>query len=630
MGRVPDDVVDQIRDGAPIEDVVGEFVSLKKAGTNYKGLCPFHDEKTPSFNVNPRMGIYKCFGCGAGGNVFQFLIQHEGMSFPEALSRLAKRQGIDLSRYEESSGRNPPKPDARQKILSINRMAADFFRAALESNPGERGRRYLDERGVTPEAIERFRIGFVPPRWDSLIKAAGTRGVSPDDLAEAGLAVRREEGSGYYDRFRDRIMFPIRNHEGEIVGFGGRSLPDSDSRHATAKYVNSPDMALFKKGRTLYGFYEGRESIREKKRVLVTEGYFDVISLWRHGFREAVAPLGTALTSEHIRSLRAHAEELVFVFDPDAAGLAASERAGAMAGRMLGLAGAPDQLVAGDVLRKDFIDRDGAGAVRLKVVNLPEGRDIDTFLGENGADDFTRLLADAEGILENTVKTAMAGIAAGASQAEKIEAIQRLLPILGACHRSVQDQYLALLEDQLGIPYPTLTAMVRRMLAENARERSPRREEEKIDLLGENLERPKFEMDALQLLLMRPELASEVPDGLMTDPAVNEVLSLLKSGDAASPTAASIADRLESPGARALVVELAVVEVEPEPEEVEAELFDCIERLKERRRRKMEEDLLKRIEQTRKEEGEDSPNMWKLLERKNALLRERQRAASPR
>ena len=628
MGRIPDEVVDQIRDGAPIEDVVGEFVPVKKAGTNYKGLCPFHDEKTPSFNVNPRMGIYKCFGCGAGGNAFQFLMQHEGLSFPEALSRLAKRQGIDLTRYEESSGRSPQKPDARQKILAINRMAADFFGVALESNPGERGRRYLADRGVTKEALERFRIGFAPPRWDALIKGAGGRGVSPDELADAGLAVRREDGSGFYDRFRDRIMFPIRNHEGEIVGFGGRSLPDSDSRHATAKYVNSPDTALFKKGRILYGFYEGREAIREKKRVLVTEGYFDVISLWRHGFREAVAPLGTALTSEHIRSLRAHAEELVFVFDPDAAGLAASERAGAMAGRMLGLAGAPDQLVAGDVLRKDFIDRDGAGAVRLKVVNLPEGRDIDTFLGENGADDFTRLLADAEGILENTVKTAMAGIAAGASQAEKIEAIQRLLPILGACHRSVQDQYLALLEDQLGIPYPTLTAMVRRMLAENARERSPRREEEKIDLLGENLERPKFEMDALQLLLMKPELASEVPDGLMTDPAVNEVLSLLKSEDAASLTAASLADRLESPGARALVVELAVVEVEPE--EVEEELFDCIERLKERRRRKMEEDLLKRIEQTRKEEGEDSPKIWKLMERKNALLRERQRAASPR
>ncbi|MCY3823760.1 MAG: DNA primase [Nitrospinae bacterium] len=628
MGRVPEEVVDQIRDGAPIEDVVGEFVRLKKAGTNYKGLCPFHDEKTPSFNVNPRMGIYKCFGCGAGGNVFQFLMQHEGMTFPEALSRLAKRQGIDLSRYEGSGERSPQKPDARQKMLAANRLAADFFRAALESNPGERGRKYLEERGVTDDALDRFRVGFAPPRWDALIKAAGKRGVSPGDLAEAGLAVRREDGSGFYDRFRDRIMFPIRNHEGEIVGFGGRSLPDSDSRHATAKYVNSPDTALFRKGRTLYGFYEGREAIREKKRVLVTEGYFDVISLWRHGFREAVAPLGTALTAEHIRSLRAHAEELVFVFDPDAAGLAASERAGSVAGRMLGLAGAPDLLVASDVLRKNFIDRDGAGAVRLKVVNLPEGRDVDTFLGENGADDFDQLLADAEGILENTVRTAMAGIAAGASQAEKIEAIQRLLPILGACHRSVQDQYLALVEDQLGIPYPTLTAMVRRLLAENARESSPRGEEKKVDLLGENLERPKFETDALQLLLMKPELASEVPDELMTDEAVNEVLSLMKSQDAASLTAASIADRLESAAARALVVELAVVEVEPE--EVEAELFDCIERLKERRRRKTEEDLMKRIEQTRKEEGEDSAEMWKLLERKNALLRERQRAASPR
>ena len=304
----------------------------------------------------------------------------------------------------------------------------------------------------------------------------------------------------------------------------------------------------------------------------------------------------------------------MFVFDPDAAGLAASHRAGSMAGQMLGLAGAPDHLVASDVLRRDFIDRDGAGAVRLKVVNLPEGRDIDAFLQENGPDAFARILSSAEGILENTVKAALSGIAAGAGQAEKIEAIQRLLPILGSCHRSVQDQYLALLEDQLGIPYPTLASMVRRMLAENARERSPRGEEKRVNLLGEGIERPKFELDALQLLLLRPELASSVPDGLMTDPAVNEVLSLMKSQAAASLTAASLADRLESAAARALVVGLAVMEVEPE--EVEAELADCIDRLRERRRREVEDDLLRAIERTREEEGKDSPKLWKLLERK--------------
>lgn len=628
MGRVPDEVVDRIRDGAPIEDVVGDFVRLRKAGANYRGLCPFHDEKTPSFHVNPRMGIYKCFGCGAGGNAFQFLMRHEGMTFPEALSHLARRQGIDISRYEEPSAGGAPRPDARREALAVNRLAADFFRAALRSGPGERGRRYLAGRGVAEAALERFQIGYVPPRWDALIRGAGRRGVSPDALAEAGLAVRREDGSGFYDRFRDRIMFPIRGHDGEIVGFGGRSLPDSDPQHATAKYVNSPDTAVFKKGRALYGFHEAREAIRQKKSVLVTEGYFDVVSLWRHGFPEAVAPLGTALTSDHIRLLRAHAEELVFVFDPDAAGRAASQRAGSVAGGMLGLAGAPDQLVASDVLRKDFIDRDGSGAVRLRVVNLPEGQDVDAFFQANGADDFARLLSAAEGILENTVRTAMAGVAAGAGQAEKIEAIRRMLPILGACHPSVQEQYFALLEDQLGIPYPTLASMTRRMLAEDARARPPQGEREQVNLLGGSVGRPRFEMDALQLLLMRPELASRVPDGLITDPAVSEALRLMKAQAAAALTPASLADRLESPAARALVVELAVVEAPPD--DVEAELRDCVGRLEERRRRKQEEDLLKRIERTRREEGGDSPNLWKLLERKNALLRERQRAASPR
>ncbi len=626
MGRVPEEIIQQVRDGAPIEDVVGEFVRLKRAGSNYKGLCPFHDEKTPSFNVNPRMGIYKCFGCGAGGDVFRFLMEHEGLTFPEALERLARRQGIDLSRYEGGPSDGARTPDARPKLLAVNRLAAEFFTVALASRPGERGRLYLDERSVEREAIERFGVGYAPARWDALIKGAGSRGVSPEDLAEAGLAVRREDGSGFYDRFRDRIMFPIRNQEGEIVGFGGRALPDADPRHATAKYVNSPDTTLFKKGRTLYGLYEGKQAIREKKRVLVTEGYFDVVSLWRHGFGEAVAPLGTALTAEHVRSLRAHAEEIVFVFDPDAAGVAASERAGSMAGQMLGLAGTPDLLVASNVLRKNFIDRDGAGAVHLKVVNLPEGSDVDSLLTQSGGEAFGTLLASAEGILENTVKSVMEGVSQKASQAEKIAAIGRLLPILGGCHRSVQDQYLALLEDQLGIPYPTLAAMIQRMLAENDRESGPRRNENRVDLLGENVERPRVELDALQLMLLHPVLAERLPEGLMTDPTVCEIVSLMQSQEPA--TAAVLAERLEDPAARALVVELAVAEVEPE--DVEAEFFDCVQRLEERRRRRMEEDLLKVIEKTRREEGMDSPRLRELMERKNALLRERRQVASPR
>ncbi|MEE9257244.1 MAG: DNA primase, partial [bacterium] len=409
MGRIPDEIVDQLREGSPIDDVIGDFIPLRKTGTTFKALCPFHEEKTPSFNVNPRMGIFKCFGCGVGGDAIKFMMQHEGMSFREALQNLANRQGVDLSRYEGDGG-EAPVASAREKIQEVNLFAARFYWSALRGEEGSRARSYIKERAISEEAMEAFRVGCAPARWDALCQAARSKGYSPRDLADAGLVVEREDGSGIYDRFRDRVMFPILGPEGAVVGFGGRSLPDSDSRHATAKYVNSPDTPTFRKGRVLYGFYQAREAIRAEKRALITEGYFDVISLWQNGIRSAVAPLGTALTADHIRTLRAHAEELVFVFDSDTAGQEASERAGGMAGRLLGLAGAPDRLVAGDVLRQEFIDRKGLGSIRLSVVDLPEGQDVDDVLRQGGADAFARLLEKAEGLLEHTVRVAVARV----------------------------------------------------------------------------------------------------------------------------------------------------------------------------------------------------------------------------
>ncbi|MEE9241438.1 MAG: DNA primase, partial [bacterium] len=529
MGRIPEDMVNQLREGTPIEDVIGEFVSLRKTGSTFKALCPFHEEKTPSFNVNPRMGIFKCFGCGAGGDAIRFLMQHEGMSFREAIQNLANRQGVDLSPFEEAGG-DAPAPSVREKIHAVNLFAARYYWTALRGPEGNRAKSYLKQREIFPEAEEAFRIGYAPARWDALCSAARAEGFSPRDLLDAGLVVQREAGTGVYDRFRDRVMFPIMNSEGAIVGFGGRSLPDSESRHATAKYVNSSETAAFRKGRLLYGFYQGRGAIREQKRALVTEGYFDVIALWQSGFQGAVAPLGTALTADHLRSLRAHAEELVFVFDSDKAGQAASERAGDMAGRLLGLAGAPDHLVAGDVLRKDFIDRDGMGSVRLKVVDLPKGQDVDDLLRKDGAEAFSRLLEKAEGLLEHTVSAAVGGIVPGAGQSEKLEAVRNLLPVLGACHQSVQDQYFALLEGRLGIPYPTLASSLKRMLDEEMRV-SAVRESRTPNLLGKDAQRPRPEVDAVRMLLVRPDLAErfEVTPSLFRDSAVREIVGALRA-----------------------------------------------------------------------------------------------------
>ena len=621
MGRIPDEVVEQIREGLPIETLIGEYIPLRKAGTAFKALCPFHEEKTPSFTVNPRMGIFKCFGCGVGGDAVRFLMLHEGLNFREALQNLARRQGIDLSRYDgPDGGSNEASP--RERMLAIHRFAAHFYQRALRGPGGQRARAYLDTRALGPEAEEAFRVGYAPARWDTLCKAAGEKGISPGELADAGLATRREGDTGFYDRFRDRVMFPILNIEGEIVGFGGRALPDSDARHAgQAKYINSPDTALFKKGRVLFGFYQAREAIRGGGRALVTEGYFDVISLWQNGFKNTVAPLGTALTPEQLRMLRAQAEEVVFVFDPDAAGRSASERAGEAAGRLLGLAGAPDQLVAGDVLRKSFIDREGLGSVRLRVVSLPPGRDVDELLRNEGTEAFGRLLEGAQGLLDHTVAEALGKVAAGADQTEKISAIQRLLPVLGACHSSVRDQYFALLEGRLGIPYPTLASMVQRMLDEESRGRrvAAGRGE---PLLGRTVSRPRVEVDVLRILLHRPELAGDfdVNPGVFRDPAVREAVGLL--ADAARAGAplrpAALADRLADEDARALVVELAAEE--GGPEDPEGWLRDHLDDLGERARRRREESLNQAIADARRREGEDSPAVRRLLEEKNALL----------
>ena len=630
MGRIPDDMVNQLREGTPIEDLIGEYIPLRKAGSAFKALCPFHDEKTPSFNVNPRMGIFKCFGCGAGGDAIKFLMQHEGMSFREALDILANRQGVDLSRYETEVG-DAPGPSAREKNQEVNLFAARFYWSALRGGDGNRARSYLKERGISQEALDTFRVGFAPARWDALCQAARPKGFSPRDLVEAGLAIQREDGSGYYDRFRDRVMFPILGADGPTVGFGGRSLPDSDARHATAKYVNSPDTPSFKKGRVLYGFHQGREAIRSERRGLVTEGYFDVIALWQNGIRNAVAPLGTALTAGHLRALRAHADEIVFVFDSDKAGQAASERAGDMAGRLMGLAGAPDRLVAGDVLRENFIDRKGLGAVRLKVMDLPDGEDVDDVLRAGGVDLIRSLLDKAEGLLEHTVNAAIGGLVPGAGQADKLSAIRSLLPVLGASHQSVREQYFTLLEDRLGIPYPTLDSSVRRMLAENARE-APRRDSMAPQLLGGRVERSRLEMDAARMLLSRPALAARgaVTDSMFLDSAIREIIGAMISAEAKGVRLhpSDLSDRMTDPSAAALVLELAAAEAPYE--DIEAEFSDCMSRLHERLRRRREESILKELEEVRRTEGEDSPAVRRLLEKKNALLHERQKDAAAR
>lgn len=319
---IPESVISEILQRTDIVELIGTYLPLRAAGRSHKGLCPFHTEKTPSFTVNPERQIFHCFGCGEGGDAIGFLVKHQRMSFPEAVRFLADRVGVSLP---VTRGGDPADADGRLPLLEAQRQALEHFRENLRGAEGEVARGYLAKRGLTPALIERFQLGYALPRWDGLLRALKKRG-HPDRLIEAaGLSVARQSpagrGTGHYDRFRHRLMIPIWDVSGRVVGFGGRALDENE-----VKYINSPETAIYRKGTHLYALNLAVRAIRERKQAVVVEGYFDAIMLHAHGFEDAVATLGTALTTEQARLLARYATTVILLFDPDAPGVSAARR----------------------------------------------------------------------------------------------------------------------------------------------------------------------------------------------------------------------------------------------------------------------------------------------------------------
>jgi DNA primase len=375
-----EDLLEAVKARLDIVEILSDYISLKKSGINYKGLCPFHSEKTPSFMVHPGKQIFHCFGCGTGGDMVSFVMKQEAMSFPEALKSLAKRAGIRAEDYWSDGGQGEKKEQLKEAL----KAAVEFYQAELKKN--KQALEYLERRGISPEAAKRFSLGYAPPEWDRLYRHL-KKNFSDEVILQSGAAQRGQKG--IYDFLRNRIIFPICGPHGDVIAMGGRVFL-ADEEKSQPKYLNTSDSLLFKKGETLYGLDLAKDAVLKKGHAVLVEGYLDVIACHTHGFENAVAPLGTALTPGHLKKLKRFAGKIVLVFDGDAAGLSAAKRSLAIA------------------LEQDF---------RVKVAIMPAGEDPDSLLKAKGSQAFKRALGGSltpmSFVLRNTGGTRVDVIRAG-------------------------------------------------------------------------------------------------------------------------------------------------------------------------------------------------------------------------
>ena len=404
--NISEDTINQIKERANIVAVIGDYVNLKQSGQNHKGLCPFHSEKTPSFMVSPGKGIFHCFGCGVGGNVFHFLMKFKGISFPDAVRLLGERVGVSVeTRPGEDANRS-----RFETLYQINTAAAGFFEQKLYSAAGTHALNYLLARKLTPPILREFCMGFAEEAWDALFSFLRSKGFRTEDIEETGLIVKKKMGPGHYDRFRNRIMFPIYDTIGRCIGFGGRTL--EKDKPEIPKYVNTNENTLYHKGRFLFGVTNAQEAIRKENRVIIVEGYVDVVRMHQEGFKCIVAPLGTALTGEQIALIGRHTKNIYLAFDSDEAGVKAALRSAML---MLGC------------------------GIDPQVIRLPAGRDPGDFFDEYTREDFELLIQDAVYGIQFVVES-YAGARKDYSANEKIVILTQLIDF----YDTINDEILRL------------------------------------------------------------------------------------------------------------------------------------------------------------------------------------------
>ncbi|MEO5860677.1 MAG: DNA primase [Pyrinomonadaceae bacterium] len=406
--------IDDLKDRADLVRIIEPYArDLKKKGANWMACCPFHQEKTPSFSVNPQKGFYKCFGCGKGGNAYTFLMEIEGLNFPEAIQRVAEMAGVPLpepiddGQYQENKERKEKKKQLSEQVIELNKIALDFWEAELQSKDkkAKAAREYLDHRGISKEIQKQFRIGYSPDSWQALHDHLLEKGADEKIIEQSGLVSVNEEKDRVFDRFRGRIMFPVLDVSGNAIAFGARAMGDDQP-----KYLNSPETPAYVKGRHLYGLFQSKEAIRQKKFAILVEGYLDLIALYQFGITNVAASLGTAFTPEQSKLLSRYTKKVVINYDGDSAGIKAARRA------------------IDELLPQDF---------EIKVLVLPDGQDPDDFIRANGADGYNAARGHATPYLFFTFGASMRDRSL-ANPRHKAEAIEDVVPILSAIRNPIQ------------------------------------------------------------------------------------------------------------------------------------------------------------------------------------------------
>lgn len=479
---IPDRFLDELIARTDIVDLVSESVRLTKKGRNYWGLCPFHSEKTPSFSVSADKQIYKCFGCGKGGGAINFVMELDNLPFRDAVAVLAKRAGLEVP----DSGYSAGAKERREKLLAINKQAARTFHQWLYAPEGAEGLAYLQRRGLSRRTLTSFGLGFAPNRWDALIQALGQQGYDKRDLLDAGLAVSNQDGR-IYDRFRNRVMFPIIDIRGEVIGFGGRVMDDS-----TPKYLNSPDTPVYNKSRNVFALNIAKKS--KAGRVILTEGYMDTISLHQAGFDSAVASLGTSLTPEHAQLLSRYFPEAIIAYDGDGAGVSAAQRA------------------------IPLLERAG---MKVRVLRVTGAKDPDEFIKQFGRDAFLRLLDQSENQVDYRLEQIRKKYDLS-DDSQKVgflqEAAQLLSSLPSAVEREIYGRHAA---ETAGVSPEAVAQEVKK--AFQRRLRKEQKQQERRDLTPaiqlqpksrglryENIRSARAEEGVLRLLLLDPSLHREL------------------------------------------------------------------------------------------------------------------------